>query len=217
VWTGRTICKISFTLPVPTICLNPLRTGVAQSAGLQWRRRRDVQRPQWSWGPSSFLQYQADHSLPSNAEVKTSWSYTAIPQYVFVVWCLIKPRNKFKLPLFGPLRGKVNLKRLYSETMSLRPRKHVASSIQSQLMTQKTMAVWSENNAKVVNRVWVQPAEHLCHWPKQGKHSAPVNAVFINCFVAVLNLLQALVISVLLQATRTYVRMNTACTHCYLQ
>jgi hypothetical protein len=33
---------------------------------------------------------EADHSSPSTAEVKNVWSYTTTPQYVFMVWCLIK-------------------------------------------------------------------------------------------------------------------------------
>jgi hypothetical protein len=33
---------------------------------------------------------KADHSSPSSAEVKNAWSYTSIPQYVFMAWCLIR-------------------------------------------------------------------------------------------------------------------------------
>jgi hypothetical protein len=33
---------------------------------------------------------EADHSPPSSAEVKNTWSYNSIPQYVFMAWCLIK-------------------------------------------------------------------------------------------------------------------------------
>jgi hypothetical protein len=33
---------------------------------------------------------EADHSPLSGAEVN-AWSYTSILQYVFMVWCLIKP------------------------------------------------------------------------------------------------------------------------------
>jgi hypothetical protein len=32
---------------------------------------------------------EVDHSAPSCAEVKNEWSYTSIPQYVFMEWCLI--------------------------------------------------------------------------------------------------------------------------------
>jgi hypothetical protein len=35
---------------------------------------------------------EADHSSPSNAEVKNAWNYTSTPPYVFMVWCLIKHR-----------------------------------------------------------------------------------------------------------------------------
>jgi hypothetical protein len=38
---------------------------------------------------------EADHSPPSNAEVKTAWSYTSTPQSVYVAWCLVKYRDNF--------------------------------------------------------------------------------------------------------------------------
>jgi hypothetical protein len=40
---------------------------------------------------------EADHSPPSNAEVKNAWSYTSTPQYVFMAWCLAKHRDIFTL------------------------------------------------------------------------------------------------------------------------
>jgi hypothetical protein len=33
---------------------------------------------------------EAVHSLPSSAEVENAWSYTSTPQYVFMVWYIIK-------------------------------------------------------------------------------------------------------------------------------
>jgi len=38
---------------------------------------------------------EADHSPPSSAEVKNSWSYTYTFPYVFVAWCLAERRNYF--------------------------------------------------------------------------------------------------------------------------
>jgi hypothetical protein len=32
---------------------------------------------------------KADHSPPSSSEVKNVWSYTSIPPYVLMAWCLI--------------------------------------------------------------------------------------------------------------------------------
>jgi hypothetical protein len=32
---------------------------------------------------------EADHSPPSNAEVKNTWIYTCTPPYAFMAWCLI--------------------------------------------------------------------------------------------------------------------------------
>jgi hypothetical protein len=43
---------------------------------------------------------EADHSPPSTAEVKTAWSYTSTPQYVFMAWCLVKHRDKFTSSFF---------------------------------------------------------------------------------------------------------------------
>jgi hypothetical protein len=39
--------------------------------------------------------HEADHSLPSSAEVKNAWSCTSTPQYVFMAWCLVNHRNNF--------------------------------------------------------------------------------------------------------------------------
>jgi len=44
---------------------------------------------------------EADHSTPSSTEVKDEWSYISTPQYVFMVWCLIKLRDNFTFYLTG--------------------------------------------------------------------------------------------------------------------
>jgi hypothetical protein len=36
---------------------------------------------------------EADHSPPSSADVKNAWSYTSVPQYIFMVWCLVKAQG----------------------------------------------------------------------------------------------------------------------------
>jgi len=33
---------------------------------------------------------KGDHSRPSSAQIKNAWSYNSSPQYVFMVWCLVK-------------------------------------------------------------------------------------------------------------------------------
>jgi hypothetical protein len=33
---------------------------------------------------------EANQWPPSSAEVKNTWSYISIPQYVFMAWCLVK-------------------------------------------------------------------------------------------------------------------------------
>jgi hypothetical protein len=43
---------------------------------------------------------EADHSPPSSAEVKNVWSYTSIPEYVFMAWCLVKHRDNFTFYLY---------------------------------------------------------------------------------------------------------------------
>jgi hypothetical protein len=42
--------------------------------------------------------HEADHSSPSSA-IKNVWSYISTPQYVFMVWCLVKHRNNFTFTL----------------------------------------------------------------------------------------------------------------------
>jgi hypothetical protein len=38
---------------------------------------------------------EANHSPPSHDEIKNAWSYISTPQYVFLVWCLVKHRDNF--------------------------------------------------------------------------------------------------------------------------
>jgi hypothetical protein len=45
---------------------------------------------------------EADHSPPSRAEVKNAWSYTSIPPYVYMVWCLVKHQEQLYLTLPYP-------------------------------------------------------------------------------------------------------------------
>ena len=41
--------------------------------------------------------HEADHSLPSSAEVKNGWSYTYISLHAITIWCLIRRRGEFVL------------------------------------------------------------------------------------------------------------------------
>jgi hypothetical protein len=43
------------------------------------------------------LGHEADHSLPSIAEVKNVWSYTSSPQYAFMAWCSVKAQGQLYL------------------------------------------------------------------------------------------------------------------------
>jgi hypothetical protein len=38
---------------------------------------------------------EADNSAPSSAEVKSAYSYTSTPLYVFMAWCLVRHRDNF--------------------------------------------------------------------------------------------------------------------------
>jgi hypothetical protein len=38
---------------------------------------------------------EADHSLPSSAEVKNAWRYASTSEYVFETWCLVKHSDIF--------------------------------------------------------------------------------------------------------------------------
>jgi hypothetical protein len=37
---------------------------------------------------------EADHFPPSSARVN-EWSYTSTPQYIFMMWCVVKHRDNF--------------------------------------------------------------------------------------------------------------------------
>jgi hypothetical protein len=39
--------------------------------------------------------HEADHSPPSSAEVKECGALPPLPQFVFIAWCLAKPRDNF--------------------------------------------------------------------------------------------------------------------------
>jgi len=39
---------------------------------------------------------EGGHSSPSSAEVENEWNYTSIPQYVFMVLCLIKQNIRLR-------------------------------------------------------------------------------------------------------------------------
>jgi hypothetical protein len=47
-----------------------------------------------------WLGREADHSPPSSAEVKNAWSYTPLPQYIFMAWCLVKHRDSFTFYIY---------------------------------------------------------------------------------------------------------------------
>jgi hypothetical protein len=44
--------------------------------------------------------HKTDHAPLSSNEVKNAWSYTSIPQYVFMEWCLVKHRDNLKISSF---------------------------------------------------------------------------------------------------------------------
>jgi hypothetical protein len=45
---------------------------------------------------------ETDHSPPSSAEVKNTWSYTSTPPYVFMSWYLVKHTDKFTFAYIIP-------------------------------------------------------------------------------------------------------------------
>jgi len=62
--------------------------------------------PPIQWVPGVFspgvkwLGHEADNSPPYSAEVMNVWSYTATPQCVLMVWCLVKYRDNFTFYLY---------------------------------------------------------------------------------------------------------------------
>jgi hypothetical protein len=51
---------------------------------------------------------EADHSPPSNAEMKKGWSYTSTTPYVFMAWCFINTRGNFAFLAFHKRLGLPN-------------------------------------------------------------------------------------------------------------
>jgi hypothetical protein len=47
--------------------------------------------------------HEADHSPQSSAEVKNVWSYTSIPQCIFMVWYLVKHKDSFTFIIIYPI------------------------------------------------------------------------------------------------------------------
>jgi len=43
---------------------------------------------------------EVDHSHPSSAEVKNTWSYTSTAPYVSMAWYFVKYGDNFTLPLY---------------------------------------------------------------------------------------------------------------------
>jgi hypothetical protein len=53
------------------------------------------------------LERQADHLPPSSAEVKNVWSYTTLPPYVFMAWCLMKHRINLHGMVVSQVQGQL--------------------------------------------------------------------------------------------------------------
>jgi hypothetical protein len=81
---------------------------------------------------------EADHSPPSSAEVKNAWSYTSIPQYVFMAWCLVKTGTTFTKRNYsdtacGVTRNVINLLKS--------PRSHIADIWRPAAISVRTLHV----------------------------------------------------------------------------
>jgi hypothetical protein len=59
--------------------------------------------PPIQWAPAALTRQlkrsgrEADDSPPSNGDVMNAWSYTSLPQYVLMAWCLLSNGYIFKL------------------------------------------------------------------------------------------------------------------------
>jgi hypothetical protein len=49
---------------------------------------------------------EADHSPPSTAEYKKAWNYTSTNPYVFMAYCLVKPRHRVRMNLTNEISEK---------------------------------------------------------------------------------------------------------------
>jgi hypothetical protein len=59
--------------------------------------------PPIQWAPGALSlgvkrpEREAEHSLPSSAEVKNMWSYTSTTQYAFMAWCSVTAQEHLYL------------------------------------------------------------------------------------------------------------------------
>jgi hypothetical protein len=83
---------------------------------------------------------EADHSRPSSAEVKNTWSYTSTPQYFIMAWCLVKHRDNKSI-----VTKLVALQKLQSQKLF-----HCTS-----LNMQNIEKYWNESRTSVLWRVQV--------------------------------------------------------------
>jgi hypothetical protein len=91
----------------------------AEQAGFNFstasRPTLETTQPPVQWAPRALSQVvqrprrEADHSTHSGGEVKSEWSYTSTPPYVFMVWKLIKQQIR----LHGVVQGEIYLTLIY--------------------------------------------------------------------------------------------------------
>jgi len=82
--------------------------GLFLSATAVSRPALEPTQPPMQWVPAALslgLKWpgrEADHSPPSSAQVKNTWSYTSTTQYVFMAWCLVKNSDNFRQSAVKP-------------------------------------------------------------------------------------------------------------------
>jgi hypothetical protein len=65
----------------------------------------------WDLSPRiKWLVHEADYSLPSSAEVKNAWNCISTPQFVYMMWCLVKQSGSFTFYLYPVYVKKEHLK-----------------------------------------------------------------------------------------------------------
>jgi hypothetical protein len=69
---------------------------------------------QWAPGAISLgvklLRCEADHPPPSIPMLRTVWSYTSTPQYVFMAWFLVRHRDNFTFTFHNIIRVIISIR-----------------------------------------------------------------------------------------------------------
>jgi len=84
--------------------------------------------------------WEADRSPPYSAGVKNAWIYIFTPLYIFMAWCLIKPRLRIHSVVLSEAQKQIYLYLVPKTCFSLSP--HLAVYTTKRLKGVRKMGQW---------------------------------------------------------------------------